>query len=85
MKSGVTAWPDGSRIAVALTVMFESWPEGKWPPMSAQMHKLLRYFSGRPGVWFARHRELAQWALEGDCDEISNAQRFFPEQRRRRA
>ena len=46
--------------------------------MSAQMHKLLRYFSGFPGVWFARHRELAQWALEGDADEISNAQRFFP-------
>jgi hypothetical protein len=48
--------------------------------MSAQLHKLLRYFSGFPGVWFARHRELAQWALEGDADEISNAQRFFPQQ-----
>jgi hypothetical protein len=29
-------------------------------------------------VWFARHRELARWALEGDADEITNAQRFFP-------
>jgi peptidoglycan/xylan/chitin deacetylase (PgdA/CDA1 family) len=52
---------------------------GGRPLMSAQMHKLLRYFSSFPGVWFARHRELAQWALEGDADEISNAQRFFPQ------
>jgi len=25
---------------------------GGRPLMSAQMHKLLRYFSGHPGVWF---------------------------------
>lgn len=46
MKSGVTCWPNGSRIAIAM--------------------------------WFARHRELARWALEGDADEMTNAQRFFP-------
>jgi hypothetical protein len=32
MKSGAITWPNGSKIAVALTVMFETWPEGKWPP-----------------------------------------------------
>ena len=25
-------WPDGARIAVMVTVMFEAWPEGKGPP-----------------------------------------------------
>jgi hypothetical protein len=46
--------------------------------MSAMLDKLLRYFVQFPGVWFARHRELARWALEGDADEVTNAQRFFP-------
>ena len=46
--------------------------------MSAMFDKLLRYFAQFPGVWFARHRELARWALEGDADEVTNAQRFFP-------
>ena len=25
-------WPEGARIAVMVTVMFEAWPEGKGPP-----------------------------------------------------
>jgi hypothetical protein len=153
MKSGTVCWPNGSRIAIAITVMFETWPDDKWPPyaaqrwqpkpgakdhqsmtwgqyggkagiwrilrildecgapatfcvntfdylyareplsllvmtvhchfggrplMSAMLDKLLRYFAQFPGVWFARHRELARWALEGDADEITNAERFFP-------
>lgn len=48
------------------------------PLMSAVFNKLLRYFGQFPDVWFARHGELARWALDGDADEITNAQRFFP-------
>ncbi len=45
--------------------------------MSAQMHKLRGHFRHHSRLWFARHRGLAQWALEGDCGESTNAQRFF--------
>ena len=47
-------------------------------PLLAGAHKLLRYYRGNSGVWIARRRELAPWALEGDHDEITNARRFFP-------
>lgn len=50
---------------------------GGRPLMSAVFDQLLRYFSQFPDVWFARHNELARWAIEGEVDEITNAQRFF--------
>lgn len=34
MKDGNLCWPGGSRIAVLVTVMLESWSEGKAPPYS---------------------------------------------------
>ena len=67
-----------AREPLSLLVMTVHCHFGGRPLMSAMLDKLLRYFSGHSGVWFARHRELAQWALDGDADEISNAQRFFP-------
>jgi peptidoglycan/xylan/chitin deacetylase (PgdA/CDA1 family) len=36
---------------------------GGRPLMSAMLHELLRYMKGFPGVWFARHDEIARWAL----------------------
>jgi len=50
---------------------------GGRPLMAAVFDKLLRYFSQFPDVWFARHCELAQWALASEFDEVSYAQRFF--------
>jgi hypothetical protein len=63
---------------LSLLVMTVHCHFGGRPLMSAMLDKLLRYFAQFPGVWFARHRELAHWALEGYADEITNAQRFFP-------
>lgn len=37
---------------------------GGRPLMSAMLHELLRYMKGFPGVWFARHDEVARWALK---------------------
>jgi allantoinase len=68
---------------LSLLVMTVHCHFGGRPLMSAQLHKLLRYFAQFPDVWFARHAELAQWALDGDADEITNAQRFFPHSARR--
>ena len=41
-------------------VMTELWPEGKAPQYGPNTTTL------KPGVWFARHGELAQWALDND-------------------
>jgi hypothetical protein len=32
-----------------------------------------------PNVWFARHEELARWALAADVDEHTYQSRFFKE------
>ena len=37
---------------------------GGRPLMSAMLHELLRYMKGFPDVWFARHDQVAQWALK---------------------
>lgn len=66
------------REPLSLMVMTFHSHHGGRPLMAAMLDKLLRYFSRFPGVWYARHAELARWALEGDADEITNAQRFFP-------
>jgi allantoinase len=47
------------------------------PLMAAVVDQLLEYFSGHDGVWFARHGELARWALEQPGDETTYRQRFF--------
>ncbi len=35
------------------------------PLMSAMLAEVLRYMKGFPGVWFARHDEIARWVLSG--------------------
>lgn len=55
------------------------------PLMAAVIDKLLAYFSGFSDVWFARHGELARWALAQPGDEITYAERFFAGGRATRA
>lgn len=62
---------------MSLMVMTVHCHFGGRPLMSAVLNKLLRYFSQFPDVWFARHRELAQWALDSEFDEVTYARRFF--------
>jgi len=42
--SPYAAWPNGKRLAVAITAMFEVWPEGKGPPNLVQRTQV------RPGA-----------------------------------
>ncbi|MBI2091247.1 MAG: polysaccharide deacetylase family protein [Deltaproteobacteria bacterium] len=62
MKDGIFSWPNGSRIAVLVTVMFESWSEGKAPPYSPMTSPLREgtpdligvswsEYGGRTGIW----------------------------------
>jgi len=62
---------------MSLMVMTVHCHFGGRPLMAAVFNKLLRYFSQFPEVWFARHSELARWALEQETDEVTYAQRFF--------
>ena len=38
---------------------------GGRPLIAAMLTEILRYMKGFPGVWFARHDEIAQWVLAG--------------------
>ena len=62
MKNPTLAWPNGKRIAVATTVMYETWAEGKAPNYSVQTTHLKpgtvdhagaawSTYGGRVGVW----------------------------------
>jgi peptidoglycan-N-acetylglucosamine deacetylase len=62
MKKGTFAWPNGQRIAVAVTVMLEQWSEGKAPPWGVQGTSLKPgtldrgaiswgTYGGKIGVW----------------------------------
>jgi peptidoglycan/xylan/chitin deacetylase (PgdA/CDA1 family) len=55
-------WPEGARIAVMVTVMFEAWPEGKGPPYGPMASGLREgtldlqsiawaHYGGRTGIW----------------------------------
>jgi peptidoglycan/xylan/chitin deacetylase (PgdA/CDA1 family) len=74
----VKAWPNQAKIAVMVTVMFETWPEGKAPPYSPMASPLREgtldlqgiswaEYGGETGVWrladvFAKHGIHATFA-----------------------
>lgn len=66
-------WPNGKRVAVAVTVMYETWSEGKAPPYSVQATGLKEgtvdhagrawsTYGGRVGVWRIL-RSLDRWGV----------------------
>ena len=55
-------WPNGARVAVMATVMYEAWPEGKGPPYGPMASALREgtldlqsvswaNYGGRTGIW----------------------------------
>jgi hypothetical protein len=51
---------------------------GARPVVAPMLDKLLKHFKQFPDVWFARHGELAQWALDNDQSSRSTYPlRFF--------
>jgi allantoinase len=50
---------------------------GGRPLITAVMEELLGEFARSRNVWFARHEQLADWALERDEDELDYESRFF--------
>jgi allantoinase len=45
--------------------------------MTAVLQEILQYIAKSPDVWFARHEELADWALKAGVDEHSYRSRYF--------
>jgi len=62
---------------MGLIVMVIHCQFGGRPLISAVLNELLSEVARSPDVWFARHEELAQWALAADVDEHSYRSRFF--------
>jgi allantoinase len=80
------AWPDGKRVAVTVTVMLETWSEGKPPPYGVQATPLKPgtidhggiawgSYGGKVGVWriidlLARHGVRGTFCVNGRCAEL---------------
>ena len=62
---------------MGLIVMVIHCQFGGRPLISAVLNELLTGFTRSPDVWFARHEELAQWALAAAVDEHTYQSRFF--------
>jgi allantoinase len=79
-------WPDGKRVAVAVTVMLETWSEGKAPPYSVQASPLKPgivdlagiawgSYGGKVGVYrlinlLKEHGITGTFCVNGRCAEI---------------
>ena len=63
--------------SLGLLVMVLHCQFGGRPLVTAVIEDILKYIGGSPNVWFARHAELAQWALDSDVDEHTYRSRFF--------
>jgi allantoinase len=50
---------------------------GGRPLLTAVIEETLKYTAKSPDVWFARHDELANWALAGGVTEHSYRDRYF--------
>ena len=46
--------------------------------MAAVFRQLLEYLRPRKAVWFAHHREVAQWIVEQKFEDTSYSTRFAP-------
>src|SRR5437870_7212288 len=89
MTSATYNWPNGKRIAVAVTVMLETWSEGKAPPYGVQATPLEAgtidhggiawgSYGGKVGVWriielLTRHHLRGTFCINAKCAEL------FPE------
>jgi peptidoglycan/xylan/chitin deacetylase (PgdA/CDA1 family) len=89
MSGRAFAWPDGKRIAVAVTAMLETWSDGQAPPYGVQAsghnirgvdHSGIAWgsYGGKVGVWrinalLTRHGLHGTFCVNARCAQI------FPE------
>ena len=89
MKEQNFSWPNGSRIAVLVTVMLESWSEGKAPPYSPMTSPLREgipdligvswsEYGGRTGIWRIM-RLLDEFEVHSTVCVSGRSVELFPE------
>jgi allantoinase len=86
VQSSFTSWPNGRKMAIAITVMFEVWPDGKGPPNLVQRmqvnpgavdHQAITWphYAGKEGVWrlirlLDRHGVPSTFCTNARCAEV---------------
>lgn len=89
MTKDAFCWPDGKRMAVAVTVMLESWSDGKPPPISVQAtglkpgtidHSGIAWgtYGGKTGIWRII-RLLSQNGIRGTFCVNARSAELYPE------
>jgi peptidoglycan/xylan/chitin deacetylase (PgdA/CDA1 family) len=89
MNSGEFHWPDGKRIAVAFTVMMETWSDGKCAPYSVQATPLKPgtpdlagiawcSYGGKVGVWRISNM-LAENGMKGTFCVNARCTELYPD------
>ncbi|MBI4529548.1 MAG: polysaccharide deacetylase family protein [Deltaproteobacteria bacterium] len=89
MQTNALHWPDGARLAVLITVMFESWSEGKAPPYSPMTTPLKpgtvdrlgsswASYGGKTGIWRIM-RVLEECGIRGTICVSGRSVELFPE------
>ena len=89
MSKAQIRWPDGKRIAVFVTAMFEVWSEGKAPTYGVQTTALkpgqIDYgginwsqYGGRVGIWRIM-RTLDHFGIRGTVAANAKCTEIFPD------
>jgi allantoinase len=50
---------------------------GGRPLITSALEETLKYLARSQAVWFARHEQLANWALTAETNELMYRRRFF--------
>jgi allantoinase len=66
--------------SMALLVLVIHCQFGGRPLMTSVVQEVLQYIGKSPDIWFARHEELANWALASSVDEHTYRDRYFGNQ-----
>ena len=78
MADTTLAWPGGQRIAVALTVMFETWSEGNAPTYSVQTTHLKPGTTDYAGAaWASYGGRVGVWRILRTLDRLGMPATFF--------
>jgi len=89
MNKPLPAWPNGAKIAIMLTVMFETWPDGKGPPYGPMASGLREgtldlqsvswaNYGGKTGVWRLM-RMFREFGIKATFCANAKALERFPE------
>lgn len=78
MSDSDLRWPNGKRVAVAVTVMYETWSEGKAPPYSVQATSLKPGTVDHAGrAWSTYGGRVGVWRIVRTLDRLGIPATFF--------